>query len=412
MISKRLWMLLRYGRRIGVRISLMALLAVLAAAAAWLLEDVIPRPLSSRFGEDAVMPVLNILATSMLAVVTFSLSVMVAAYRSASAEVTPRVHRLLLEDTTSQMVLATFLGAFIFSLVAIILFRAGFYGERASVIVFGVAAAVVVAVVLAILRWIDHLSRFGSLDTTLAELETRVGAALSAYRRQPGFGATPLPPGESPPRGAAPVAAPATGFVRHIDLPRLDGAARGGRCRIYLSCAPGAWVAEGEAFAVADSADPAIAEAVRAAVTLDAVRDYDQDPRFGLCVLAEIASRALSPGINDSGTAIDVIGRLERVLTAHGPGSCRLEAPDFPHVHVPVLPEAALVEAAFGTIARDGAGRVEVAAFLQGALRRLAARRDPDLGAAARDMAGRAMAHAEAALGAPDDIERLRAAAG
>ena len=43
-------------------------------------------------------------------------------------------------------------------------------------------------------------------------------------------------------------------------------------------------------------------------------RSFDQDPRFGACVLTEIASRALSPAINDPGTAIDVIGRAVRVL--------------------------------------------------------------------------------------------------
>ncbi len=43
-------------------------------------------------------------------------------------------------------------------------------------------------------------------------------------------------------------------------------------------------------------------------------RSFDQDPRFGAAVLAEIASRALSPAVNDPGTAIDVISRALRVL--------------------------------------------------------------------------------------------------
>ncbi|WP_305804424.1 DUF2254 family protein [Stenotrophomonas sp. YIM B06876] len=40
-----------------------------------------------------------------------------------------------------------------------------------------------------------------------------------------------------------------------------------------------------------------------------AQRSLDQDPRFGLLVLGEVASRALSPAINNPCTAIDVIGR-------------------------------------------------------------------------------------------------------
>jgi hypothetical protein len=64
------------------------------------------------------------------------------------------------------------------------------------------------------------------------------------------------------------------------------------------------------------------------------VRSFDQDPRFGAVVLTEIASRALSPGMNDPGTAIDVIGRAVRLLAIciaaqpGGPGARRGRAGD------------------------------------------------------------------------------------
>ncbi len=44
-------------------------------------------------------------------------------------------------------------------------------------------------------------------------------------------------------------------------------------------------------------------------------RTFEDDPRFGLIVLSEIADKALSPGVNDPGTAIDVIGTLVRLFT-------------------------------------------------------------------------------------------------
>jgi hypothetical protein len=48
-------------------------------------------------------------------------------------------------------------------------------------------------------------------------------------------------------------------------------------------------------------------------------RSFKQDPRFGMIVLSEIASRALSPGVNDPGTAIDVSdGSFDSSLTAPG----------------------------------------------------------------------------------------------
>ncbi|MFM0339824.1 DUF2254 family protein [Paraburkholderia fungorum] len=54
---------------------------------------------------------------------------------------------------------------------------------------------------------------------------------------------------------------------------------------------------------------------VRSAFSVDVRRSFEQDPRFGISVLTEIASRALSPAVNDPGTAIDVIGRGIRILS-------------------------------------------------------------------------------------------------
>ena len=53
-------------------------------------------------------------------------------------------------------------------------------------------------------------------------------------------------------------------------------------------------------------------------IVLGDLRSFDQDLRFGLLVMGEMASKALSQGINDAGTAIDVITRLTKVL-AHYP---------------------------------------------------------------------------------------------
>lgn len=74
----------------------------------------IPESVSVKVGAEAVDNILNILASSMLAVTTFSLSIMVTAYGSATTNVTPRATRLVVEDVTTQNVLATFIGSFIF----------------------------------------------------------------------------------------------------------------------------------------------------------------------------------------------------------------------------------------------------------------------------------------------------------
>jgi uncharacterized membrane protein len=63
-----------------------------------------------------------------------------------------------------------------------------------------------------------------------------------------------------------------------------------------------------------------VAAGLRAAYAVGAQRTTERDPLFGLELLAEIALRALSPGINDPNTAVnclDFIGDLLVRLAAH-----------------------------------------------------------------------------------------------
>ena len=90
MISKTLLYFQRLTRQLWLRVVLISLCSVLALALAPFLTPMLPEDLSNRFSRDAVLPILTILASGMLAVTTFSLNVMVSAYRTASSMSTPR----------------------------------------------------------------------------------------------------------------------------------------------------------------------------------------------------------------------------------------------------------------------------------------------------------------------------------
>ncbi|ARC89458.1 DUF2254 domain-containing protein [Rhodovulum sp. MB263] len=405
MRSLRLWQVLRLSRRLWVRTSLIAVLGIVAAGAAALLGPVIPQELADRLGKDAVMPVLDVLASSMLAVTTFSLSIMVTTHHQASSQVTPRSHRLLLEDTTTQTVLATFIGAFIFALVSIILFRAGAYTGASAFVLFAFTVLVVVLVVVAILRWIDHLSRLGSMDETIAQAATRARETLAVARAAPSLLATPLPDGAPPPDGAEPVPAPQGGYVQLVDMAALSEQAEKAGAQIWITAVPGCFLVAGRALAHIHPPGALDTARVSAAFEIKPIRSFEQDVRFALIVLSEIASRALSPGLNDPGTAIDVLGRLERLLAECPPPGDEIR---YPKLHAPALRDEDLVEDAFAAIARDGAPMREVARRLIHALNTLRQGDDPGLARAAEAMTRRALAHAEAALVIEEDKAALR----
>jgi uncharacterized membrane protein len=65
---------------------------------------------------------------------------------------------------------------------------------------------------------------------------------------------------------------------------------------------------------VAPAGADALEQSVRQAVTIANERDLRQDALFGVRQLADIALRALSPGVNDPTTAHTCIGYLRAVL--------------------------------------------------------------------------------------------------
>ncbi|PZQ17250.1 MAG: DUF2254 domain-containing protein [Ancylobacter novellus] len=414
MTSRLGWLLSVLTRRIWFRASLFSLGAVATALLAILASPYIPAHLPTKIGADAVDNILGIIASSMLAVTTFSLNIMVSAYSAATSNVTPRATKLVMEDSTSQNVLATFLGSFLFSLVGIVALSTGAYGDRGRVVLFVVTIAVIVLVVITLLRWIDHLSKLGRVTETTARVEKVAADAMRARREQPFMGGMRFDGTARPPASARAVHAQSIGYVQHIDVAALSKIADADDGEIYVMAIPGKLVDPVTPLAFAHGlCGDDLDDRVRGCFTIGEVRSFDQDPRFGACVLSEIASRALSPGINDPGTAIDVIGRAVRVLAiwAEPRDPETIDEPAFPRVHVPPIEPDDLFEDIFTGIARDGAGVVEIGVRLQNAFATLARLGDGRYAQAARRHSTLAFERAEAVLVIEDDKRRLREAA-
>jgi uncharacterized membrane protein len=412
MTSKWRWLFSLLTRRLWFRASIISLLAVLAALVSIAVSPIIPPGLAEVIGANSVDGILEIIASSMLAVTTFSLSTMVAAYAAATSNVTPRATRLLIEDTTTQNVLATFVGSFLYSLVAIITLSMGAYGERGRVVLFFVTLAVVLLIVVTLLRWIDYLLRLGRVGETTDVVEEATASAMRERRRTPFLGGRKLEVGSDVvPEGAHPIFADRIGYIQHVDTAAISRAAEAVGGRVYLASLPGTFIDPGRPIAWCAGFEMAPDfKTIVGAVTIADERSFDQDPRFGLCVLAEIASRALSPGINDPGTAIDVIGRTVRVLSIWAQEEDEVE-PQFDNVWVPDLDIAELFDDAYAPIARDGAGTVEVQIRLQKALAILARIGDERFEMNARRHADQALQRVRAAMTFDIDRARVEAAA-
>lgn len=365
MTSRWFWLAVRLTRRIWVRASLFSLLAVVAALLGIALSPYIPSDLPTKIGADAVDHILGIIAASMLTVTTFSLSVMVSAYSAATSNVTPRATRLVMEDSTTQNVLSTFVGSFLFSLVGIIVLSTGAYGAQGRVVLFGATVVVIIFIVFTLLRWIEHLSRLGRVTETTALVEEAAANAMRERHRNPYMGGMRLRHEAAIPARATPIHTSEIGYIQHVDIGALSELIGDQSGAIYLVAAPGEFLDPSVVLAWVDGVKTdGIESSVLECFSISDTRSFDQDPRFGASVLAEIGSRALSPGINDPGTAIDVIGRAVRTL-AIWTEPVEDHEPRFPKVFVPPIDVGEIFDDLFTPIARDGASLVEVGLWLQ-----------------------------------------------
>ena len=130
---------------------------------------------------------------------------------------------------------------------------------------------------------------------------------------------------------------------------------------VYLVAQPGSFIHPSmPVLYLSQGQGPLISKDLLDTIIVSDVRSFSQDPRFCLSVMAEIACRALSPAVNDPGTAIDVIGRGVRVLSAYAQNKSDETEVTYPSIHVAPLQNRELLEDFFLPIARDGAGMSEI----------------------------------------------------
>lgn len=405
MTSRWRWLVRLLFRRIWFRAALFSIFSVALALLAAFVAPFVPYDISTKIGSDAVDNILGILASSMLAVTTFSLTAMVSAFSGASSTITPRATQLLVQDSTAQNALSTFLGAFLFSIVGICALSTGIYGKSGRVILFIGTILVIAIIVFTLLRWIEHLSSFGRVGSTIERIERVTKSAIT----KSGFGIR-LTADAAEGASAAPgqiIRADEIGYVTHIDLGALKDLAESQHCPIEILVTPGAFVTPHRGLARSDGGGEKAEAAVRDAFTIEHHRQFDHDPRFGLTVLSEIASRALSPGVNDPGTAIAVLSAGVRIMAAFLDGAAPTDD-ESGSVRLPDLLLPDLLEDLIEPIARDGAGLVEVAIRLQRSLGEIAAMAPLAYGTLARS-AAQAMVRNEQTMTFTPDLERVRA---
>lgn len=275
------------------------------------------------FGGDgnAASTVLDAVASSLITVTSLTFSLTVVTLQLASSQFSPRLLRTFTQDLFVQGTLALFLSTFAFSLTVLRSVRSGGDGQDPFVPRLAVTTAFVLAIlsVIGLVLFLAHLTRQIRVETMLHEVARDAAGTVRSVLVPRGEGSpvTAVPSG----RGQ-PLLSSMSGFLLRVDTGELLDASRESGAVIEITALPGDFVVQGAPVGSAhghhgplDAKDLTdLAKAVGKSLHTGPERTAAQDIGFGLRQLADVANKALSPGINDPTTAIHAIDHISVVL--------------------------------------------------------------------------------------------------
>lgn len=320
---------------------------------------------------------LTAIAGSMITVAGVTFSITMVAVTQASAQYTPRILRNFLRDRPSQVVLGGLTGVFMYCLVVLRTIRGGDdYNFVPSVAVLAGFVFAGIGIGL-LIYFIHHISSALQAGSIIERVARDTSAAVTRCFVAPASGQVTgvYPPPPQPPGGWHRVPATKTGYVLHVDVDSLVALARSLGTIVRMERGAGEFVLERSplvSLAGGRWSTPDVTRRVNAAFSIGPHRTVDQDAEFGARQIADIAVKALSPGINDPTTAVTCLHYLTWILAD---AAAREEA-------APVRAEggelrligrfgtfAGLVETGLGGIRRYSGGHVEVLSTLVKSLR-------------------------------------------
>jgi uncharacterized membrane protein len=256
-------------------------------------------------------------ATITFAGIAFSISLLVI--QLASSQYSPRVVHGLLRDPFTKQIMGVVIGTFTYCLVVLRAVRGPLEDDGTPVIPsisVGFALLFGVVSILAIVAFINHSAHSMDVSRILARASgDGIAVAKDLWDDDPKTGSDPVQLPEAPPDHLL-VTHGSDGWVRDIDFAALAASAPpGGTVRVETEV--GRYAIAGtplcRVWPQPEDADEACRSARKAAITGDS-RTVEQDVGYAVRQLADVALRALSPGINDPTTAQDAMFHLGSVL--------------------------------------------------------------------------------------------------
>jgi uncharacterized membrane protein len=262
---------------------------------------------------DTARAVLGTMVASMFTFVVFVSSALLVAVQLSSAQLSPRVIAFVFRDPVTRWSLTLFVFTFTLGLATLV--RIAISVPLLTTYVAAYSSVVSLAVFLYLIDHVGHMVRPSGSMRSVARQGREVIEQVYPRpfaQRQP---ALPKPADDRGGGLSRTVASPWDGVVLAFDVEGLASLAQGADCVIELVPQVGDSVAEGDPlFRVLGGGADLSEDALCQSVAVGEERTLEQDPMFAFRILVDIASKGLSPGINDPTTAVLAIDQIHHLL--------------------------------------------------------------------------------------------------
>ncbi|MDI9589072.1 MAG: DUF2254 domain-containing protein [Acidobacteriota bacterium] len=299
-----------------------SVLAIVAGIALPYLDHTLTAQIPHVFAANSAsaLGILTTISTAMISITGLVFSITIVVLQLAASQFTPRILGTFLQSRVTQLTLGVFTGTFLYALTVLHAVRNT--NEFIPQLAIGFAYVLVVTCIGFFLAFIQHITKSVFVTQVIRDISRTTFKTLDRMSpRSEEIDTTHQPNAWIKPEGVL-----ETPLILHegddrlsdIDYHHLVAVSAHLDITIELDVQVGSFIASGTRIGTIygnlKNPDETL-ERIRQGFVLSPQRSMRQDTAFGIRQLVDIAGRALSVGINDPLTAVEVVNALHAILT-------------------------------------------------------------------------------------------------
>lgn len=274
------------------------------------LGDAVP----AEFGVGAAQGLLTAFATGLITVMGFIISVVIAGATFSGTTVSPRIVREMRRNSTVQHVFGLLLFSVVYAFLVLNRVAPPSDPEYVPDLAVWLVTPLLVIDVVGLLLLVREMGHALRLVEIIDRVHARAQEVIATMYRE-GLDGDEAEVAPLKTRSQTVPNDVGSGVVASLDVPGLVGQALRLDTTLELACAIGTYLPRGEPLLHVGDRRPGLDPSqLQHLVTLADERTIDQDPLYAFRLLVDIATRALSPAVNDPSTAVQVLDRIESLL--------------------------------------------------------------------------------------------------